>query len=106
MSRKSYFAGAISRGSYNFYVAGAVLLKHLQYLKIAKTYWTSEVKCLVDISFSKEVSQKSFAFELQSFIFEGSLAKKFRFWGSNFDFIEKPQIRPLLDLKSCGNQVV
>ena len=30
-------------------------------------------------SFLKEVSQKSFVFELQSFVFEGSLAQKLRF---------------------------
>ena len=33
-------------------------------------------------SILKEVSQKSFVFELQSFIFEGSLAEKLRFWSS------------------------
>ena len=44
--------------------------------KIAKTYWNSEVMCLVDMSFLKEVSQKNFVFELQNFIFEGSLAQK------------------------------
>ena len=31
------------------------------------------------VSFFKEVSHKSFVFDLQSFIFEGSLAEKFRF---------------------------
>ena len=78
----------------NFFVAGAVFLKHPQ--KIVKTYWNSEVKCRVNFSFSsnsrknasflifkasflKEVSRKSFVFELQSFIFEGSLAQKLRF---------------------------
>ena len=100
-------------------------------LKIAKTYWNSEVKCLVDRSFLKEVSQemlrfwcsklhfgrksrtkasflsfkasilkevshKSFVFDLQSFIFElqsfnfkGSLAQKLRFWTSKFHFWRK-----------------
>ena len=37
-------------------------------------------------SFLKEASQKCFVFELQSFIFEGSLAEKLRFWVSNFFF--------------------
>ena len=32
--------------------------------KIVKTYWNSEVRCLVDMSFLKEVSQKRFVFEL------------------------------------------
>ena len=49
------------------------------HLKIAKTYWNSEVKCLVDMSFLKEVSQKCFVFDLQSFIFEGSLAEMLHF---------------------------
>ena len=31
-------------------------------LKIAKTYWNSEVKCLVDRSFLKEVSQEMLPF--------------------------------------------
>ena len=58
-------------------------------LKIVKTYWNSEVKCLVDMSFLKEVSQKSFVFELQSFIFEGSLAETLRFWASKLQFWRK-----------------
>ena len=52
------------------------------HLTIAKTYWNSEVKCLVNMSFSKEVLQKSFVFELQSFIFGGSLAEKLHFGAS------------------------
>ena len=50
----------------NFFVAGAVLLKHP--LKIIKTYCNSEVKRLVHMSF------------------EGSLAKTIRFWVSKFHF--------------------
>ena len=61
----------------NVFVAGAILLKHS--LKIAKTYCKSEVKRLVEILCLKEVSQKSFVFELRNFIFEGSLAEKLRF---------------------------
>ena len=61
----------------NFFVAGAILLKRS--LKIVKTYWNSEVKCLVNLSFLKEVSQKCFVLELQSFVFEGSLAELLRF---------------------------
>ena len=61
----------------NFFVAGAILLQHP--LKIVKTYWNSEAKCPVNVSFLKEVSQKCFVFDLQSFIFEGSLAQKLRF---------------------------
>ena len=47
--------------------------------KIAKTYWNSEVKCLVNMSFLKEVPQKRCVFDLQSFVFEGSLAEKLCF---------------------------
>ena len=47
--------------------------------KIVKMYWNSEVKRLVNMSFLKEVSQKSFVFDPQTFIFEGSLAEKLRF---------------------------
>ena len=58
-------------------------------LKIAKAYCNSKVKCLVDTSFLKEVSQKSFVFELQHFIFEGSLAKMLRFSASKSGFWRK-----------------
>ena len=40
-------------------------------------------------SFLKEVSQKCFAFDLQSFMFEGSLAQKLRFWASKLRFWRK-----------------
>ena len=58
-------------------------------LKIVKTYWNSEVKCPVNMWFLKEVSQKCFVFDLQSFIFEGSLAEKLRFWASKLHFWRK-----------------
>ena len=56
------------------------------HLKIVKTYWNSEVKCTVNMSFLKQVSQKSFVFYLQSFNFEGSLAEMLRFWSSKLHF--------------------
>ena len=40
-------------------------------------------------SILKEVSQKCFVFDLQSFIFEGSLAKKLRFWVAKLHFWRK-----------------
>ena len=40
-------------------------------------------------SFLKEVSHKSFVFDLQSFIFERSLAEKLRFWSSKLHFWRK-----------------
>ena len=36
-------------------------LRHSVLIKIAKTYWNSGVKCLVNISFVKEASQKSYS---------------------------------------------
>ena len=44
-------------------------------------------------SFWKEVSQKSFVFELQSFNFEGSLAQKLRFWSSKLPFWRKSRTK-------------
>ena len=44
---------------------------------------------IFEISFLKEVSQKSFVFELQSFNFEGSLAEMLRFWSSKLHFWRK-----------------
>ena len=40
-------------------------------------------------SFLKEVSQKCFIFDLQSFVFEASLAEKLRFWASKLHFWRK-----------------
>ena len=59
------------------------------HLKIAKTYCNSEVKRAVNMSFLKEVSQKCFVFDVRSFIFEGSLAQKLRFWASKLHFWRK-----------------
>ena len=59
------------------------------HLKIAKTYCNSEVKRAVNMSFLKEVSQKCFVFDVRSFIFEGSLAQKLRFWASKRHFWRK-----------------
>ena len=44
-------------------------------------------------SFLKEVSHKSFVFDLQSFIFEGSLAQKLRFWASKLRFWRKSRTK-------------
>ena len=59
------------------------------HLKIAKTYCNSEVKRAVNMSFLKEVSQKCFVFDVRSFIFEGSLVQKLRFWASKLHFWRK-----------------
>ena len=71
------------------------------HLKIVKTYWNSEVKCPVNFSFFKEVSQKCFVFDLQSFFFEGSLTQKLRFWASKFNFWRKSRrIASFLNFKA------
>ena len=62
-------------------------------LKIAKTYCNSEVKRAVNMSFLKEVSQKCFVFDVRSFILEGSLAQKLRFWASKLHFWRKSRTK-------------
>ena len=97
MLRKCYFAGIISRGSYRTSYASAQLFWQAQYFwsihsKIVKTYWNSEVKCPVIMSFcrkSRKNSQKSFVFDLQRLIFEGSLAELLRFWALTLQFWRK-----------------
>ena len=59
------------------------------HIKIVKTYWNSEVKCPFDMAILKEVSQKSFVFDLQSFVFEGSPAEKLRFSSRKLAFWRK-----------------
>ena len=59
------------------------------HLKIIKTYWNSEVKCLLNMSILKEVSRKCFVFDLQSFNFEGSLAEQLRFSSWKLQFWRK-----------------
>ena len=66
------------------------------HLKIAKTYCNSEAKCLVHMSFLKEVSHKCFAFYLQSFIFEGSLAEMLRFGSSKLQFLKEVSQKSLV----------
>ena len=95
MSRKCYFAVIISRGSYRTSYASAQLFRGRRSTFKASTWKSlkrncnSEAKSLVNLSFLKEVSHKSFVFELQSFIFEGSLAEKLRFWASKLHFWRK-----------------
>ena len=102
MSRKSYFADIISRGSYRtsyalaqlfrgrrstFEASTWKLLKRIVILRssVRSTchFWRKSRRnasfLMFEASFWKEVSHKSFVFELQSFIFEGSLAQKLRF---------------------------
>ena len=110
MSRKCYFAVIISRGSYKTSHASAQLfrgrrstfeastLKSLKRIGILRSsvrstchFWRKSRRnasflifkfLSFKASFLKEVSQKCFVFDLQSFVFEGCLAQKLRFWAS------------------------
>ena len=102
MSRMCYFAVIISRGSYRTSYASAQLFrgrrntfeasnwKSLKRIVILRSsvwstchFWRKSRRKASFFSFNatflKEVSQKCFVLELQSFIFEGSLAEKLRF---------------------------
>ena len=112
MSRKCYFAGIISRGSCRSSYASAQLFrgrrstfeasnwKSLKRIVILRSsvwstchFWRKSRRKASFFSFKvsilKEVSQKSFVFELHSFIFEGSVAEMLRFWSWNLHFWRK-----------------
>ena len=116
MSRKCYFAVIISRGSYRTSYASAQLFrgrrstfeastwKSLKRIVILRSsvrstchFWRKSRRnasfLMFEASFWKEVSHKSFVFELQSFIFEGSLAQKLRFWSSKLHFWRKSRTK-------------
>ena len=77
---KCYLAGIISHGSYrSLYASAPTFSWQGQYfwsidLKIGETYCNSEVKCLVNMSFLKEVSQKSLTASF--LIFKASFLKE------------------------------
>ena len=112
MSRKCYFAVIISRGSYRTSYASAQLFrgrrntfeastwKSLKRIVILRPsvrstchFWRKSRRnaslLMFEASFLKEVSHKSFVFELQRFIFKGSLAEMLRFWCSKLHFWRK-----------------
>ena len=112
MSRKSYFAMIISRGSYRTSYASAQLFrgrrntfeastwKSLKRIGILRSsvcstcqFWRKSRRnasfLIFKASFLKEVPQKSFVFHLESFHFEGSLAQKLRFWVAKLHFWRK-----------------
>ena len=116
MSRKCYFAVIISRGSYRTSYASAQLFrgrrstfeastwKLLKRIVILRSsvqstchFWRKSRRnasfLMFEASFWKEVSHKSFVFEFQSFIFEGSLAQKLRFWSSKLHFGRKSRAK-------------
>ena len=108
----SYFAVIISRGSYRTSYASAQLFrgrrstfeactwKSLKRIVILRSsvcstcqFWRKSRRnasfLIFKASILKEVSQKSFVLELQSFIFEGSLAEKLRFGASKHSFLKE-----------------
>ena len=116
MSRKCYFAVIISRGSYRTSYASAQLFrgrritleastwKSLKRIVILRSsvrstchFWIKSRRnasfLMFEASFLKEVSHKRFVFELQSFIFEGSLAEMLRFWASKLHFWRKSRTK-------------
>ena len=115
-SRKSYFAVIISRGNYRTSYASAQLFrgrrstfeastwKSLKRVVILRSnvrstchFWRKSRRnasfLIFKASFLKDVSHKSFVFELQSFIFEGSLAEMLRFWSSKLHFWRKSRTK-------------
>ena len=62
-------------------------------IRLRETCWNSEVKRLLNMSFLKEVSQTGCVFDLQSFIFEGSLANRLCFWSSKLHFWRKSRTK-------------
>jgi len=62
---------------------------HLSHKNGASPLWSPVTLFVPEVSFLKEVSQKSFVFEFRSCIFEGSLAEKLRFRASKFHFWRK-----------------
>ena len=84
------------------------------HIKIAKACWNSEVKCVVDLSFLKEVLQKRFVFELRlrrkalflsskASFFESSLAEKLRLRAIESQTIET-QKKNDFEINSLSNQ--
>ena len=53
---------------------------HLSHKNGASPLWSPVTLFVPEVSFLKEVSQKSFVFEFRSFIFGGRLAEKLHFW--------------------------
>ena len=116
MSRTCYFAVIILRGSYRTSYASAQLFrgrrstfeasteKSLKRIGILRSsvwstchFWRKSRRNASFLSFKasflEEVSQKCFVFDLQSFIFQTSLAEMFRFWASKLQFSKKSRTK-------------
>ena len=95
MSRKCYFAVIISRGSYRTSYASAQLFRGRRSTFEASTWKSLKRIGILRSSvrstchFWRKSRRKCFVFDLQSFIFEGSLAEKLRFWASKLQFWRK-----------------
>ena len=127
VSRKYYFAGIISRGSYRSSYASAQFFrgrrntfeastkKSVKRIGILRSsvrstchFWRKSRRNASFLSFKasflKEISQKSFVFELQSFNFEGNLAEKLRLTKSFESHISWQPNH--LNIKSFDNQLI
>ena len=87
-----------SRRKASFFISKTCILKEVSQKKlrfwVAKLgFWRKSRRKASFLSFKawffKEVSQKCLVFDLQSFIFEGSLAEMLRFWPSKLQFWRK-----------------
>ena len=69
---------------------------HLSHKNGASPLWSLVTLFVPEVSFWKEVSQKSFVFEFRSFIFEGRLAEKLRFRASKLHFLKEVSQKSLV----------
>ena len=92
LSFKASFSKEVSRNCFVFdlqsFIFEGSLAELLRFWASKLQFWRKSRRKVSFLSFKasflKEVSQKSFVFDLQSFIFEGSLAEMLRFWASNW----------------------
>ena len=97
LSFKAWFLKEVSQKSFVFELHSfnfeGSLAEMLRFRASKLRFWRKSRRnasfLSIKASFLKEVSQKSFVFDLQSFIFEGSLAEKLRFWASQLQFWRK-----------------
>ena len=97
LSFKASFLKEVSHKSFVFelqsFIFEGSLAQKLRFWSSKLHFWRKSRRnasfLIFKASFLKEVSHKSFVFELQSFIFEGSLAQKLRFWASELHFWRK-----------------
>ena len=109
LSLKASFLKEVSHKSFVFelksFIFEGSLAQKLRFWASKLHFWRKSRRnasfLIFKASFLKEVSHKSFVFELQSFIFEGSLAEMLRFWSSKLHFWRKSRTKAsFLSLKA------